>query len=401
MPSLRLGYYYHIPVKEEDGTIKTLGVQGRFIDSLAAHCEEVICFLHRPGKRDHYHFDYGIRRSNVRLADLGIKQNSPRRTFCPGSLEQVAKRHMSGLDALLVRGPSPLLPPLCRWARGAGVMPVLLIVGNYVDGIEDLRQPLWRKTLIGAYLRTYNLMQKREVKKCLSFVNSNKLYNEFVQYGGRVVETRTTTLDDNDFFERNDTCLGETVRILYVGRYDQAKGLKLLVSSLAGLVGKGYRCELHFAGWDTSEGGMMEELLDQANSLGVGHLVTDHGFKPVGEELWSIYRDADIFVNASQASEGFPRTIWEAMANSVPVVATDVGSVRAFTEGVVEIVAPRDQDALTAGIERVIKDGASRRMMISKGFELAGKNTLPARARELVSGIEEYLRRNKGKKKRP
>ncbi len=46
-----------------------------------------------------------------------------------------------------------------------------------------------------------------------------------------------------------------------------------------------------------------------------------------------ITKKADIYVIASRSSEGFPRTIWEAMAHCLPVVATKVGSIPAFIEG--------------------------------------------------------------------
>jgi len=400
MPGLRLGYYYHIPVKDVSARkISSLGVQGRFVDSLAAECGELVCFFHGPGSRDLYHYDYQIKRNNVRLVPLGPKGSAPSRTFFPGNLQRAFTEGFKDLDALLIRGPSPLLPPLCRWARKVGVPTALLIVGNYVDGIADLRQPAWRRLLIGWYLRLYNVLQKGEVQKCLTFVNSHKLFVEFADFSSALVETRTTTLDESDFFEHFDTCTGDIVRILYVGRYDIAKGLKLIVEAVAGLAGKGLKCELHLAGWETSpRGGVMEELKSLAASLGAGDVIRDHGFVPVGEELWKIYRNSDIFVNASQASEGFPRTIWEAMANSVPVVATDVGSIRAFAGQAVELVEPRSVRSLQDGIARVISDGAKRRAMISEGFKMAKSNTLSARAREIVSGIEELAKNYEGRK---
>lgn len=389
--SINLGYYYHVPVRSSESGVLTLGAQGRFIDSLAGSCRQVTCFLHLPGTRDHYQYDYQIKSPNVRFIILGIKGSAPARTFFPYGCLNSVSQHLQGLDALLIRGPSPLLPPLCRHARKSGILPVLFIVGNYVDGIPELRQPFLRKQAIGAYLRIYNSLQKREIASCMTFVNSRKLYDEFIGLGGKVVETRTTTLDEQDFWRREDTCGRGIIRLLYTGRYDLAKGIKLIIKSLYELVAKGHRCQLDLAGWDPSGGGTLSELMEYAANLGVATLITDHGFKPVGEELWSIYRSSDIFINASQASEGFPRTIWEAMANSVPIVATNVGSIRAYAGDAVELVAPRNQSALTAGIEGLILNRDLRKQRIRNGFDLAKGNILSERAREIVEAISEYL----------
>ena len=101
-----------------------------------------------------------------------------------------------------------------------------------------------------------------------------------------------------------------------------------------------YDAYLDIVGWPVPGDPILEEVMGQAREMGLEGRVVYHGFKALGEELFAYYKKADIYVIASRSSEGFPRTIWEAMAHCLPVVATKVGSIPAFIEGAAELVEP-------------------------------------------------------------
>src|SRR6185437_2247036 len=77
---------------------------------------------------------------------------------------------------------------------------------------------------------------------------------------------------------------------------------------------------------------------------------------------------ADIFVLPSR-SEGFSNAIVEAMAASLPVVATDVGgNAEAVKDGVTGLVVPpEDADALAAAISQLLTDPAKAKSMGAAG----------------------------------
>ncbi len=93
----------------------------------------------------------------------------------------------------MVRGPTPLLPAV---VRAAGNLPTaLLLVGDYVTGIDDLPQPGWRKELIRLWAEWNKREQTKAAQHSLTFVNSHKLYEELRPQVPDLVETRTTTVN--------------------------------------------------------------------------------------------------------------------------------------------------------------------------------------------------------------
>ena len=83
-------------------------------------------------------------------------------------------------------------------------------------------------------------------------------------------------------------------------------------------------------------------------------------------------RAADLLVLPSQ-SEGMPNVILEAMACSVPVLATRVGAagemLRDGQAGL--LVAPQDPGQLAQGLAAMLGDAGVRRQMGERGWELA------------------------------
>lgn len=365
------------------------GPFGCFVDSLAETCLEVTCLLHESPPSRWGECDYRIRADNVHIINLGIARSIPYRALFASRFVQRARPSFRQMDILLIRGPSPLLPQL---ARAAHIPIALLLVGDYLAGIGDLPQPRWRMELIRLWARWNNLGQRRAMQHALTFVNSQKLYNDLRSHARELHLTRTSTLSASDFFERADTCQTRPIRLLYVGRLSVIKGLSDILAALSILTKRGEDLTLDLVGApDAGEADLVDRLTRRADELGVRGRVHFAGRKSLGADLSASYRAADIFVNATSSSEGFPRTIWEAMANSLPVVATRVGSIPDFVAGAAELTPPRNPDALADAIARLIHNESRRREIISAGYRLAQQNTLELRAREMTDTMQAYL----------
>lgn len=392
MKVVRLGFHYHVPAVRRSDGIYMPGYLGRFVDALAVHCERIVLFLHTPLPDEMPLMDYRIQSSSVDLVEIGPHEPVPKRVIRALSLVVPrVRKWRDKLDVMLIRGPSPLLP-LVAWA--AKPLPTaLLIVGDYLAGVEDLPQPLWRKALIRLWAYWNRWGQDHVAKRSLTFVNSHKLYEDLSSFVPNLIETRTTTLTEKDFFVRDDTCLNPPYRLLYVGRIATEKGILDILEALALLVEQGENIVFDLVGWFQKNDITLEELRKRAIILNLTERVHYHGYKPVGPDLFAFYRQSDIFVIASRSSfEGFPRVIWEAMAHSLPVVATKVGSIPVFLQGAAELVEPCNPWALADGISSLLHDPERRQRYIKIGRELARQNTLESQTEYLIRELKKWLK---------
>lgn len=392
---LRLGFHYHTPAYlDEQKRLMMPGYLGRFVDSLAERCETVTCFLHSARPDEAAFIDYPIRSANVRWVNIGPHASVPARTLHASRHTQPLRDWRADLDALLIRGPSPLLPAM---AKAASPLPVaLLLVGDYLAGVNDLPQPRWRKEAIRLWTHWNTRQQLKIARRSLTFVNSHLLYEQLRPVVPNLVETRTTTLNMSDFHYRADTCQSAPVRLLYTGRMDRAKGLFEIVEAVEMLTSAGLDVVLDLVGWPAKGDTIIEELLNDARQRGVSERVFYHGFKAVGPDLFAYYKQADIYVIASKSSEGFPRTIWEALAHSLPVVATRVGSINEYLDHGKSawLIDEASGMAIAEGVRSVIDDASLRHSIIQNGFALARQNTLEYRTRELITSLTDWLARS-------
>jgi glycosyltransferase involved in cell wall biosynthesis len=391
--SLRLGFHYHVPALSRNGQIFLPGYLGRFIDSLATHCEKVVCFLHAPLPAERTLMDYPVQSAKVSLIDIGPHASVPRRLLSAGQVARKIHNECHGLDVMLIRGPTPLLATVAQGAEGVPL--ALLLVGDYLPGVNDLPQPRWRKEAIRLWAWWNYRQQLRLAKRSLTLVNSRLLYEQLRPLVAELHEVRTTTLTAEDFFFREDTCQAPPYHLLFTGRLDRAKGLFEMVEALALLVSEGEDVILDLVGWPAENDTIMTELANLAQARKVSDRVIYHGYKKLGPELSAYYEQADIYVIASRSSEGFPRSIWEAMAYSLPVVATRVGSIPFFLNDRENalLIPPQNAGELARAIERIITEPSLRRRLISGAFSVAKENTLEKRTRELVENITEWIAR--------
>jgi len=142
-----------------------------------------------------------------------------------------------------------------------------------------------------------------------------------------------------------------------LGRLHAQKGYDVLVRSLVGLEG----ATLVLVG----DGEERASLLRLASKLGVRERVVLHGWS---DDARSFLAGFDVFVLPSRF-EAFPLTIVEAMLAGLPVVATDVGSVReAVVEGVTGSLVPADDSqALARALGALAADPERRRELGARG----------------------------------
>lgn len=151
--------------------------------------------------------------------------------------------------------------------------------------------------------------------------------------------------------------------LLFVGRLDAVKGVVVLFDAVASLLAAGTDLRLTLVG----DGPQRAELERRATALGIAGSVTFAGYRNQ-VEVQQHLRDSDVFVLPSFA-EGVPVSLMEAMAMSLPVVATNVGGVTELVRDGLNgfVVAPGDPVALEAAIADLAADDDLRRRMGAVG----------------------------------
>jgi glycosyltransferase involved in cell wall biosynthesis len=179
--------------------------------------------------------------------------------------------------------------------------------------------------------------------------------------------------------------------IATVGNIRRVKGHDVFIKAAASVVAQFPDVSFNIAG-DVLESGYFAELRTLIGDLNL----SDH-FHFVGgvDNLQEYLSTADIFVLPSR-SEGFSNAIVEAMAASLPVVATNVGgNAEAVTDGVSGlIVPPEDPAALAAAINRLLSDPSKAQEMGAAGKKLASdKFTTDAMMHQITLAYASVLRR--------
>ena len=109
----------------------------------------------------------------------------------------------------------------------------------------------------------------------------------------------------------------------------------------------------------------------------------------------------DVFLFTSRW-EGLPRTVVEAMAAGIPVVATDTGAVgEVVLDGDTGVLAaPGDDAALAHGVRRVLRDGALASRLTAAASQRISEFDVPAMARALTALYEGLVERSEPRRRR-
>lgn len=390
---MKLGFHYHIPAYLQNGKIRTMDVMGFFIESLAPHFEEITVFAHSPKSNEKGVLDYTIDAENVKLVSIGKHYSTPIRLLVYPVIRKRIMRRLPDLDLMLLRGPTPLLPLIAKDLRAFGLKHAFLMVGEMIDHIDHIQTKSWKKRLVRSFIKWSDNKQRESATNAFVFSNNMVSFNKYKDLALRSALVRTTNIKKSDFFVREDTCQGQPYRLLFVGRVESEKGIQDIVEAVAILQGEGFDCQLDVVGWTSPKGGFTKELNESCTKLGISDKVILHGKKKIGEELFGFYKDADMFITASRVAEGFPRTITEAHAHSLPVLATPVGSIPHFLKDGYDMLTINASDAsdIADKVRTLINNAELRRALIKNGLKTVADVTLEYQGRRMAENLHEYF----------
>ena len=167
-------------------------------------------------------------------------------------------------------------------------------------------------------------------------VNSNYMKNELQRLFGlpfekinvvpNGVSPSNFTVSERDYDFRRKYAMDNEKIILFMGRLVYEKGIQHLISAMPKILNNYHDAKLIVAG----KGGMLGELQNEVNSLGLGNKVYFTGqLSP--KQVQKMYKCADIAVFPS-TYEPFGIVAIEAMLSGVPTVVTDIGGLNEIVD---------------------------------------------------------------------
>ena len=389
---MKLAYHYHTSLYVKNHQYWIAGYQGVFIDALAEVVEELHLVFHVIEELS-INSDYQLKAKNIKVHDLGPKSSSWKRFFKgPRNKSIINIVKEESIDYFIFRSPSPLTVYFSKHFEKSNAF--FYVVGDYKEGSKNYKSNGLRQIAVKQFTAYMGTKITKAYHNRRLIVNSQALQNQLKFLAKDIRLIKTTTLSAGLMQRRDDTFGQRPVKVLYAGRFDWNKGLKELLEGFQRFTQETeIDAELRMVGWEDDPSKPVENgMLEMAKDLGIDKQFKFLGRKAVGEELNAAYREADVYVLPSY-NEGFPRTIWEAMGQGTPVIATKVGGIpNTLSHGQdAYLIKPHSAEEIARTLNEVYSDPILRRRIIKNGFALAQKNTLEQQALNIYNHINTDL----------
>jgi glycosyltransferase involved in cell wall biosynthesis len=371
-----LGYVTPVRAYSCGSNIYMQGASGRVAEELARRFDKVLVCTRVVHGEPPTPFDFALDATNLEIISQPYWEKTAGSLVhlfgIVRSYAQVCRR----ADVLFVRGMCPYIAalyacaavfrkPICHW-----------IVG---DPVTLLRTSGRKGALLDTFGLLYAVLDRASTRLGRWLTNGTLLCNgrklACTYKSPRTIEVVSSTIREDEFFTRYDTCRGPVVRILFVGFVRPEKGIEYLLDALWRLP-RDVTWELEIVG-PSDFPAYRRRLDDITAALGIAGRVRWSGYVPYGQPLFDRMRAADMLVLPT-LSEGTPHVLVEARANGLPCISTTVGGVPSVvTHGHdALLVAPKDSQALARAIEKMICDEDLRRRLIRNGFAAARQQSL-------------------------
>jgi hypothetical protein len=318
----------------------------------------------------------------LRRAPLLVLRNLPR-----------LRAAFAGSDVVLLRVPASNGPAAAVLAVAMGRPRVTYVVGS----VADVAAGQGRAGV--AFLGARGIGLAYDAASWLAGVGASRVDVGRLDPAGGIVSSLVLPGELRAVPDSMDLATGRPLRLVYAGRLAPGKGVETLLATVALVVREAAPgtegVELDLVG----DGPARQDLEWEAARLGIASRVTFAGHVADRASYLDRLARADIFVSASPA-EGFPKSVLDAMAVSLPVVAVPAGNLAALAdEGAtpegpaIAAIPAGDPGGIADRIRLLQSDPGEVRRLRAAGLAFARAHTMPAEAERLVEVLERAARR--------
>ena len=161
-------------------------------------------------------------------------------------------------------------------------------------------------------------------------------------------------------------------RLIIACRQDRPKGTGVVIESLTAILKSVPHVTLDVVG----DGADLKAFRSLAERLGVADRVTFHG-KVNHTQVIRLLQGADVFCYPTQASEGFPKVVLEALACGLPVITTRVSVLpELLRTGCGYLIEEPTPEAMTRAVQECLFDPVAYERMSRCAHETARQYSL-------------------------
>jgi len=208
-----------------------------------------------------------------------------------------------------------------------------------------------------------------------------------------VIPTLTSDLSRKDFAQKSKKRAKSKIKISWVGSMINRKRPFMAVEVVDKISKKcKHNVELEMIG----NGVIKTELERKIKNMGIEGKINVRGYISDKSRLLRVIKKCDIHLVTSE-SEGFPRVIWEAQSQYVPVVSTRVGGVPEFLEDRAEVMLASDDsvESVANCVRKLIENTQLRSKIAKKGYRRAKKFVSNKRMGRVINRFKKEIRKIK------
>lgn len=362
---LTLGMFYHGNCSRQDDRYYLNTTYGSFVEAVAGRFSKTLLGEGTLATR-HSRADYSLNHPGIEVRQLPYWEHTANYPSVARATRKSLPTIVAELDLAYIRIPLASGWHIWRECRRQQKPVILHVVGNIQEAYS--RERSWAGLLaagLGAYI--YERFNQYMINQTPTITQGKQLELKHRRKDNRVLSLPRFNFRRDQIAQRADTCQGQPLKLLWVGRFHTQKGLTHLIEALPLLAAQGLDYQLTLVG-DASEEQALNQLKTMVARLKLAPRVFFPGYVSGKEALFTYYDTSDVLVYPS-LSEGLPQVVLEAMGRSLPVVSTAVGGLKDILQhGVNCLVVPtNDPQALAGGIARLAGNPDLRRKIIAHG----------------------------------
>ena len=361
---------------------------GPYVETLASMVDRVTVLAYDPppvaaGTEDLAEYVVRSDRDNVDVVSLGPKGTWRDYRQRRRRVSRIVSDASPAWDVLLLRfgRRSHLVFDASRCPRT-----VTLVHGPAAAGV-GVETATLQERAVGAALSLRTRWHLRRIlrRSRVLVTDGEECLELYGRYVDRASVIRLSVRRAEHAFRVHDRLTGPDPRFLFVGQLSRKKGIAETIRVFAAIRASLATAQLDVVGSGPDEAAARRLVHD----AGIDGAVTFHGRIPPGDELFSRYRSADVLLFLSRSTtESFPRVVSEALAHSVLVIATPVGSLpRAFTDRHELLFVQPSADAVVDAVRTLTSDPELRQSMLERGRSWSAQTSLEHTSDALVSTI--------------